>query len=186
MLELALRAIVSLAFVVGLLWAIARVTSRKMHGSTHSLVHVVTRQQLGRGSSLAVVNVGDRTLVVGMTEHEVRLLAELDPAELPVSEPAAPTSRTLRSASSPAVTRSGGSRAAARPGLRPVLRAVQGMPTHVPRHARTAPAAPAAPAASREKHLPVATSTPLGGSVLSGQTWKQAFEAATGRVGSAS
>lgn len=78
MVELVLRAILSLALVVGLLWFVARFSSRRMRGSAHSTVQVVTRQQLARGSSLAVVNVGERTLVLGMTEHQVQLITELD------------------------------------------------------------------------------------------------------------
>lgn len=83
MLELVLRVVFSLAVVLGLLWVIARVSSRRLRGSSHQgLVRTLVRQPLSRGSSLAVVSVGERVLVVGVTEQQVNLLTELDPAEV--------------------------------------------------------------------------------------------------------
>ena len=43
---------------------------------------VVARHGLSRTSSLAIVRLGDRALVLGVTEHQVTLLTEVDPAEL--------------------------------------------------------------------------------------------------------
>jgi flagellar protein FliO/FliZ len=45
-------------------------------------VEVITRHGLSRTSSLAVVRLGGRVLVLGVTEHQVTLLTEVDPAEL--------------------------------------------------------------------------------------------------------
>jgi flagellar biogenesis protein FliO len=45
-------------------------------------VEVITRHGLSRTSSLAVVRLGGRALVLGVTEHQVTLLTEVDPAEL--------------------------------------------------------------------------------------------------------
>ena len=45
-------------------------------------VEVVARHGLSRTSSLAVVRFGGRALVLGVTEHQVTLLTEVDPAEL--------------------------------------------------------------------------------------------------------
>ena len=45
-------------------------------------VEVVARHGLSRGASLAVVRLGGRALVLGVTEHRVSLLTEVDPAEL--------------------------------------------------------------------------------------------------------
>jgi flagellar protein FliO/FliZ len=44
-------------------------------------VEVITRHGLSRTSSLAVVRLGGRALVLGVTEHQVTLLTEVDPAE---------------------------------------------------------------------------------------------------------
>ncbi|MBO9523558.1 MAG: flagellar biosynthetic protein FliO [Nocardioidaceae bacterium] len=82
MLELTIRLIVSLAIVVGLLLLLARFGARKFRGSAGALVHVVHRQPLSRTSAVAVVTVGSRVLVLGTTEQQVSVLAELDPDEL--------------------------------------------------------------------------------------------------------
>ena len=88
MFELALRVIVSMALVLGLLWLAARASARRLGGGSRSLVRVVGRQPLARSASLAVVEVGERVLVLGVSEQGVSLLAELDPAELPAAHPA--------------------------------------------------------------------------------------------------
>lgn len=48
-------------------------------------VEIVARHGLTRTSSLAVVRLGERALVLGVTEHQVTLLTEVDPAELDAS-----------------------------------------------------------------------------------------------------
>ncbi len=88
MLEL-LRVVVSLAVVLGLFWVVARLGSRKLGGRDRGLVRVRSRQSLSRGSSLAVVEVGSRVLVVGVSDGGVRLLTELDPVEGVETAPAA-------------------------------------------------------------------------------------------------
>ena len=82
MLELTLRLVVSLAIVVGLLLLLARFGARKFRGNTGALIQVVHRQPLSRTSSVAVVTVGSRVLVLGTTEQQISVLTELDPDEL--------------------------------------------------------------------------------------------------------
>lgn len=82
MIALTIRLVVSLAIVVGLLIVLARVGSKRFAGQRGDLVHVVHRQALTRTSSVAVVTVGTRVLVLGTTEQQVQLLTELDPDEL--------------------------------------------------------------------------------------------------------
>jgi flagellar protein FliO/FliZ len=82
MLELTLRLLFSLAVVIGLLLLLARFSSRRLRGQADSLVRVVHRQPISRNNAVCVVAVGSRILVLGTTEHEVRVLAELDPDEL--------------------------------------------------------------------------------------------------------
>jgi flagellar protein FliO/FliZ len=132
MLELGLRLAVSLGVVLGLFWLIARTSAKKLGGS-RALLRVHGRQSLSRTASVAVVEVGSRVLVVGVSEGGVRLLTELDPEEI------------------------------ADPGLAVADDVL----------------APRAPGARR------AARTPLAGSMLSGQTWKQAWAAATSKAPSA-
>lgn len=86
--ELVLRVVFSLAAVLGLMWFLARVASWRMGGGHASVVRLIGRQSLGRTSSVAVVAVGERMLVLGVTEAGVRLLAELDADEIEVPTPA--------------------------------------------------------------------------------------------------
>ena len=118
MVELVIRVVFSLAVVLGLLWFVARTSSRRFGGGSRSVVRVLARQPLARNASLAVVEVGERLLVVGVSENGVSLLTEMDAEELA--------------------------------------------------------AAPQPPAESAKS---------LSGSVLSGQTWRQAWAAATSRGG---
>lgn len=81
MLALTIRLVCSLALVVGLLLLIARVGGRRLRASGE-LVRVLHRQPLSRTTSVTVVAVGSRVLVLGGTEQQITLLAELDADEL--------------------------------------------------------------------------------------------------------
>jgi flagellar protein FliO/FliZ len=83
---LVLRLFFSLAIVVGLLLLLARIAGRRFQGKTGSVIQVVHRQQLSRGTGVAVVTVGERVLVLGTTEQQVTLLTELEPDELHLDE----------------------------------------------------------------------------------------------------
>lgn len=82
MIELVIRLVFSLAVVVGLLLLCARVAQRRTGGRRGDLVTVVQRQALSRSSTVTVVTVGSRVLVLGTTEQQVSVLAELDPEEV--------------------------------------------------------------------------------------------------------
>jgi flagellar protein FliO/FliZ len=73
-----IRLLLSLAFVGGVLWFAARLAQKRGLGQTGGMVDVVARQRLGRTSTVNVVRIADRVLVVGATEEQVTLLAELD------------------------------------------------------------------------------------------------------------
>jgi flagellar protein FliO/FliZ len=79
MVELFLRIACSLAVVFGLLWGLARLARRPLSGRGAGALHVLARQQLSRGSSVAVVRVADRALVLGVSDAGVSLLADADP-----------------------------------------------------------------------------------------------------------
>ena len=162
MLELTVRLIASLAVVVGLLLLLARLAGRRFAGRDGAPVQVLHRQPLSRTSSIAVVSVGSRLLVVGATEQQVRLLTELDPdelgADLVLLEGSGDDAGDL-----PTTLPVGASRTADVP----------------PGGAGTPGARPAG-----AHRAPVARpgQGPLSGSVLSPQTWRQAFAAATGKA----
>ncbi len=72
------RLVLSLAFVAAVLWFAARLARKRGLGSSGGLVEVVAHQRMGRASTVNVLRIGDRVLVVGATEQQVTLLAELD------------------------------------------------------------------------------------------------------------
>ena len=78
MIELIVRIGFSLLVVLALMWALARATRKKVGGRNGDALSVISRQSLSRGSSVAVVKVADRALVLGVTENQVTLLGETD------------------------------------------------------------------------------------------------------------
>jgi flagellar protein FliO/FliZ len=71
------RVVLSLVVVLVLLWVAARALRKNQRRSMHGIeVDVLARQPLAQRSSLAVVQVGDRALVLGVTESRVELLTE--------------------------------------------------------------------------------------------------------------
>jgi flagellar protein FliO/FliZ len=100
-----IRLILSLGFIaVVLLWA-ARLAKKKGLGQGNGLIEVVARQRMGRASTVNVVRIADVVLVIGATEEQITLLAEVDsevveaalaerrvPAPRPAADGAAPAS----------------------------------------------------------------------------------------------
>jgi flagellar protein FliO/FliZ len=73
-----IRLILSLGFIaVVLLWA-ARLAKKKGLGQGSGLIEVVARQRMGRSSTVNVVRIADVVLVIGATEEQITLLAEVD------------------------------------------------------------------------------------------------------------
>lgn len=82
-----LRAVLSFAAVLGLLLVAARLLRRFSGGTTARpgslrAVHVVDRYGVGRNASVVVVRVADVPLVLGVTDTQVNLLAQLDAERL--------------------------------------------------------------------------------------------------------
>ncbi len=86
MLELTLRLIFSLAIVLGLLFGVVKISARRLGNTSGAPVRVLHRQSLSRASSVSVVAVGSRLLVLGTTDQQVQLLTELAPEDLAVPE----------------------------------------------------------------------------------------------------
>ena len=78
LLATAARMTFGLAVVLGVMWLIARASRKPLKARAGGAVAVLARQQLSRGSSVAVVRIADRAFVVGVTETQVSLLAETD------------------------------------------------------------------------------------------------------------
>jgi len=154
MLELAVRLVFSLAIVLGLLLLVARFSARRFRGGKDALIQVVHRQHISRGAAVSVVTVGSKVLVLGTTEHQVRVLTELEHDDVvEYLEPDLTDAEVLHLTGEDAgIEGDAEAPAAVRPAARGVLR-----PTG-------------------------ATTGPLTGSVLSPATWRQALAAATRRA----
>ena len=74
-----IRLFLSLALIGGVLFFAARLAKKKGLGQGNGLIEVVARQRMGRASSVNVVRIADMVLVIGATEEQVTLLAEVDP-----------------------------------------------------------------------------------------------------------
>lgn len=82
MLALILRMVASLAVVLAVMGLIARVLRRSgapaaMRRGAGGGIQVLARRGLSRTSSLSLVRVGDRELLIGVTPHTIRTLADL-------------------------------------------------------------------------------------------------------------
>jgi flagellar protein FliO/FliZ len=73
-----IRLILSLVLVGAALWFAARIAKRRGIGQGQGLIEVVARQRMGRSSSVNLIRVADVVLVVGATDEQVTLLAEVD------------------------------------------------------------------------------------------------------------
>jgi flagellar protein FliO/FliZ len=73
-----IRLILSLGFIAVVLLYAARLAKKKGLGQGNGLIEVVARQRMGRSSTVNVVRIADVVLVIGATEEQVTLLAEVD------------------------------------------------------------------------------------------------------------
>ena len=96
------RLLVSLVVVFGLMALAARAVRRRglTGGGTSATtrIEVLARQGLGRTSSVQLVRVAGRTLVLGVTEHTVQVLGEADPLLLAAEQALAPEPADARPA----------------------------------------------------------------------------------------
>ena len=110
-----IRLILSLAFVGAVLWFAARAAKRRGIGTSSGLIDVVARQRLGRSSTVNVVRIGDVVLVVGATEEQVTLLAEVDGETVEAAVREREEARAARSAGRPGAGPAGDGEGAAGP-----------------------------------------------------------------------
>ncbi|GAA4932322.1 FliO/MopB family protein [Actinoplanes utahensis] len=78
MISLTFRVALALLIVLMLMWLLAKAVRRPYTSRRDGMLAVLGRQQLSRGSAVAVIRVNDRALVVGITEQQVSLLTETD------------------------------------------------------------------------------------------------------------
>jgi flagellar protein FliO/FliZ len=106
------RLLVSLAVVFALMAVAARAARRRGLGSSGSSpttrIEVLARQGLGRSSSVQLVRVAGRTLVLGVTDASVQVLGEADPLLLAAEQALTPAPAEAR-----------------QPGWRPLVEALQ-------------------------------------------------------------
>jgi flagellar biosynthetic protein FliO len=81
-----MRLLLSLSIVIGLMWAAATVLRKRGFGgqmnrkSARSVqVEMLAKRNISRNTSIAVVRVGERSMVVGITDHQI---TKLDDAEV--------------------------------------------------------------------------------------------------------
>jgi len=69
----------SLAVILGLIWLAARLVRRtgKKVGTSSAALEVIARRSMGRRSSLIVIDVSGRRLLVGATDAQISLVADL-------------------------------------------------------------------------------------------------------------
>ncbi|GAA3448150.1 flagellar biosynthetic protein FliO [Planomonospora venezuelensis] len=86
MIETVLRITFSLLVVLLLVWGLSKVARKPLAGRGGGHLSVLARQQLTRNSSVAIVRVTDRALVLGVTDGQVTLLTETDLAALEAAQ----------------------------------------------------------------------------------------------------
>lgn len=93
MFTLLVRLVVSLGIVIGIMLVLAGTLRKRgilvgganggrRNGKARSaaMLDIVARKPLGRNAQLAVVRAGDKTLVLGITEHQITMLSESNTA----------------------------------------------------------------------------------------------------------
>ena len=77
-----IRLVLCLGFIAVVLLFASRVAKKRGLGGATGVIEVVARQRMGRASSVSVLRVAGRVLVVGATEQQVTLLAEVEDDEM--------------------------------------------------------------------------------------------------------
>lgn len=156
------RMLLALVFVLGVMWLLARWARKPMGaGKADRVMSVLARQQLSRTSSVAVLKVMDRALVLGVTEQGIRLLTETELSPIEDALAVEPTPGRGWSL------------------LRPPAALPAGELVEPDSSSDDEPAlVGAAPAKRATTSRPAGKAGALDGSVLSPQTWRQVLNAA--------
>lgn len=87
------RLFISMAVVIGVMWILGRVMkNRQISGGgivrksasqkAAPVVQIIARQGLSKNGSITIVRVGDKELVLGVTDSNISLLTEITPVQL--------------------------------------------------------------------------------------------------------
>lgn len=82
---LALRVVLSLGVVIALMWGLTKV-ARGRQTVRGVPIDVIARTPMGKHSSVVIVKVEGRGLVLGVTEHQMTMLAEVELTPEPAAE----------------------------------------------------------------------------------------------------
>ncbi len=93
-----IRLVLSLGFIAAVLVFASRLAKKRGLGQGNGLIEVVARQRMGRASSVSVLRVAGRVLVIGSTDEQVTLLAEMEESEVETALAAAPRPGTTEDA----------------------------------------------------------------------------------------
>jgi flagellar protein FliO/FliZ len=96
-----IRLVFSLGLIAAVLFFASRLAAKRGLGGSNGLIEVVARQRMGRASSVSVLRVAGRVLVVGSTDEQVTLLAEVEEEEVQTALAASPRAAALAAAGSP-------------------------------------------------------------------------------------
>jgi flagellar protein FliO/FliZ len=77
-----IRLVLCLGFIAAVLLYASKLAKKRGLGGSTGVIEVVARQRMGRASNVSVLRVAGRVLVVGSTEEQVTLLAEVEDEEL--------------------------------------------------------------------------------------------------------
>lgn len=80
---LALRVVLSLAAVLGVIWYAQRKISKGTRTRQGKTITVIGRQGVGAKASVAVIDVDGKRFLLGVTEHSVNILHTSDTPEAP-------------------------------------------------------------------------------------------------------
>ena len=189
-LVLAARVALSLAVVLGVLWFLQRRVSRSTRGKrAASAVTVVTRQGIAPKASVVVVDVEGSRYLLGVTEQSVTLLssgqAPVSPAVLSAVPSPSPRSESCQ-VTEAAVPASAGAFAQVLEAEGAFAAPSTTAPSPAPAPTATTATVTSGDAEAEDVVLrrprdrasrlgrPVAATSPLAGSILSGDTWRQA------------
>ena len=75
------RVVLALALVSLLTLGLGKLARRRLQGGAAARLKVAERVTLGRNAQLLIVQTGSRELLVGVSEHGVQLVTELDPLQ---------------------------------------------------------------------------------------------------------
>jgi flagellar protein FliO/FliZ len=171
-----LRIVLALALVVGLMFGLAKLARRPLRTARGAdRLEVLARRQLTRGASIALIRSGQRTLLLGVTDARVSVLADAGLAADPPRRSDAPLADASPADASPADASPALPPAAELP--QPPTAELPALPAAaVPAQVRGSALSGSAPAGSALSGSAPAGSA-LSGSALSGQTWRQALAA---------